>query len=184
MTESKVPGLKYCSNYLTEDEEKSLLKLLDESKNLTPITHSKDSRYVIQYGYTYAYDRSGVIKCSPIPDVYKKLVDAERIKILLEKDCEFDQLIINRYLPGQGITAHIDHTKYFGDTIFCISIGTPVTINFTMDDNPKKDSAIVVEPRSAYAMTGDSRYKYKHSIPASARQTGIRYSLTYRKVIV
>lgn len=176
-----ISGLKYCANYLTEDEEKDLLKLLTESKELTPITHSKDARNVIQYGYTYAYDRSGVTKCSPIPDVYKKLIDPTRIKKMLGKEYDFDQLIINQYLPGQGISAHIDHTKYFGDTIFCISIGASVAIDFTLDD---KSDAILAEMRSAYAMTGDSRYKWKHSIAGRKTQNGIRYSLTFRKVIV
>lgn len=174
-------GLKYCANYLTEDEEKNLLKLLGESKELTPITHSKDSRNVIQYGYTYAYNRSGVTKCSPIPEIYKKLIDTERVKKVLGSDYEFNQLIINQYNPGQGISAHIDHTKYFGHVIFCISIGASTVIDFSKED---KNDAILAEPKSAYAMTGDSRYLWKHSIAGKKSQNGIRYSLTFRKVIV
>jgi len=182
-----IPGLKYCSNYLSEDEESNLLKILSESKELKPISHSKDSRNVIQYGYTYAYDRSGVTKCEAIPEVFKKLIDSERVTKILGKNYEFDQLIINQYLPGQGISPHIDHTKYFSDVIFCISIGSPVEVEFSAT-HKNHETAIFVERRSAYAMTEDSRYKYKHSI--TPRKTdgssvrGIRYSLTFRKVLV
>jgi hypothetical protein len=56
---------------------------------------------VIQYGYTYAYDRSGVTKCSLIPEIYMKLIDNERVKKVLGSEYAFDQLIINQYIPGQ-----------------------------------------------------------------------------------
>jgi alkylated DNA repair dioxygenase AlkB len=35
----------------------------------------------------------------------------------LGKDIKFDQLIINKYEVGQGISPHIDNPDIFGDTI-------------------------------------------------------------------
>ena len=105
-TESKdtVPGLIYYLNYLSEEEEKEFLTLLNESKDLESVNHAKDGgRKVIQYGYIYSYDRSGITKTKPIPEIYKKLIDPERLK-RLEIKYDFDQLIINRYMPGEGIT--------------------------------------------------------------------------------
>lgn len=191
-----VPGLKYYPEYLTKDEEKELLKLIHDSKELTSITHSTDSRKVIQYGYTYSYDRSGVTKCDPIPDIYKKLIETERVKKVIGTEFAFDQLIINQYLPGQGISPHIDHTKYFGEIVFCISIGADTLVEFTQKKNEftKGDDTQYIAPRSAYAMTGDLRYKWYHAISGSKRTAGrnmgdpayegVRYSLTFRKVIV
>ena len=105
---------------------------------------------------------------------------------------KIDQLIVNEYRPGQGISAHIDDMRLFGSPILCLSIGGPgsaVVVDFTRTGHAPY--SLHVQPRSLYIMSGEARSLWKHSI-ASRKQdhvpgqrtpharTATRYSLTYR----
>lgn len=55
----------------------------------------------------------------------------------------FDQMIINAYEPGEGISSHVDLLK-FEDGIAIVSLGSPATMSFTTADtvaNSVADSA-------------------------------------------
>lgn len=186
-----IPGLYYVPNYLTKKEIKKIKLSLDKSNNWIKIVPSSSiSRRVIHRGYSYSYNRSGIKKLDPIPDYFKNLVSKDRlinaigIDIFDDMDNDFvEQLIINEYHPGQGIAAHIDHTKYFGPYIICLTVGGGTTIEFTRGNKLK---SVYVEEGSLYIMSGDARYKWKHQIQKKkidkniARKT--RYSLTYRTI--
>ena len=96
-----------------------------------------------------------------------------------------NQMIVNEYNPGQGIQPHTDHVRLFGDTIVSISLGSPVIMEFILSGVVEK---VFLQPRSMIVLTGDSRYLWKHSIPA--RKTDVyddqifhisrRVSLTFR----
>jgi len=87
------------------------------------------------------------------------------------------QIIINEYVPGQGISKHIDDPKQFGEWIMCISLGSHVEMTFD-------DYDISLNPCSLVVMTGDSRYKYTHQIKSRKSDKGIprttRVSITFR----
>ena len=69
----------------------------------------------------------------------------------------------------------------------CITIGGGITIDFTKGN---EIISVYVEPKSAYIMSGDSRYKWKHGIRKVKKDVvnGVkiprttRYSLTYRTI--
>lgn len=177
-------GLYYIPNYLSSQEVSNITNLLVMSDKWKHITSYNNSRRVIHYGFEYAYNRSGITKTDVIPDNLQ-LIDAMKINKLCHNDIiteDFDQLIINEYQPGQGISAHIDHVKYFGPVIACISIGD-ICIDFSKNHQNK---TIFIESGSLYIMTGSSRYEWFHSIEKKLydgnkkRQT--KYSLTYRTV--
>ena len=104
---------------------------------------------------------------------------------------EPDQVIVNEYLPGQGIAAHIDREHCFGEQIATVSLGSHCVMRF---ENKRLDQKIDVElqPRSLTMITGDARYKWTHSIPARKSDSlrgervlrGRRLSLTFRTVIL
>lgn len=186
----EVPGLYYIPNYLNKKEITSIetyLKTTGE-ENFEGISKKNSSRRVIQYGYIYSYDRSGVNETTPIPNLFLKLIKAEKINNILEKELIkdlSDQLIINEFLSGQGISHHTDHEKYFGSIILCISVGCKTNIEFiNKETNCKK--IINVDIGSLYIMSGDSRYKWTHGIikdlKNSNKKEKPRYSLTYRNV--
>lgn len=169
-----VQGLYMIPDYLDKNTCHKIVEQISELK-WKPVTNYKNSREVIQFGYTYSYDRSGVTKTDDIPKELLDLTNSMNQK--LGTNIIFDQLIINKYEKGQGINPHIDHTKYFGDTILCITLMNPVTAIFTRDGVEVK---VDLEPGSAYIMAEDARYKWTHQM---RQTTGTRISLTFRTVI-
>lgn len=105
-----------------------------------------------------------------------------------------DQCIVNEYLRKENISPHIDQPEDFGPVV--VSISLLEDTNFIFDlPNTKEKYNIFVPKRSVLAMTGDSRYKWRHSIPSRVtyvdssgtkhtKSTNYRrISLTYRTVI-
>ena len=182
-----IKGLYYIPNYLTDDETKQILTYLKKTKDWFHIGKSSSSRRVMHYGYSYAYNRSGIEKLEDVPDLFKELVTINRINEYvpeLDMQNELEQLIINEYKPGQGIHPHIDHTKYFGPVIVCLTIGSGIGIDFTKDEHKR---TLFVQPGSLYIMSGDARNVWRHGIKRSmydvGKKRGIRVSLTYRTIL-
>lgn len=176
-------GLYYIENYITAAESSEIL-LFIEREEWKPVGNGKNSRKVVHYGYSYNYKRSGTEKINDIPEFLKRFVNKERIEKEMNIEIpEFNQLIINEYLPGQGIAAHIDHVKQFGNIILCISLGSDIVIDFIGEG--RKISHLIKE-NSLYIMSGAARYEYSHEIAARKSDNGVarknRISLTYRIV--
>ena len=164
-------GLTYHPNLITENEEQELLENIYKQQWDTTL-----NRRTIHLGYRYEYSKNATLaEADPIPDWLKPLL--ERIEKLT--NYHYDQIIINEYLPKQKISQHIDHTKYFGNTIVSVSLGVDCPMQFsTLTDDYEQ----MLERRSAVVLRGDARYRYKHALTNSTTST--RVSLTFRKVIV
>ncbi len=195
--QSEVPkGLHYFPNFLTSAEGKHLFDDLLTSSKWTGVSASDNARQVIQYGYTYSYTGGPLKATEPIPQNLIELLTTKfedpkwksLCSVLEDGSDHPEQLIINRYLPGQGIAPHIDHLINFGDVITCITLGSGVTIKFTRPGY--HTYSIYVEPNSVYVMSGDARFEWKHSIDANKNDKvnnkvvsrGTRMSLTFRTV--
>jgi len=68
---------------------------------------------VQHYGYKYDYKTYNInVKCQPMPEflnLLKLLLTDICIQLnIINNDYEFNQCIVNNYLPGQGISKHID----------------------------------------------------------------------------
>lgn len=175
-----INGLYYISNFLSNDLTRFIEELIEENyDDFAPISPSYNSRKVAQYGYAYSYNRSGLTKIDPIPNLYDDIINSDKIGSLLglqfESAPQFNQLIINEYTKYQQIAPHVDHVTQFGPIIACISVGQDGLIVFSKGEIKIK---IKVTRGSLYIMTGESRYSYKHSTKNSSGET--RYSLTFR----
>lgn len=167
-----------------ERDYQNVINFLD-TKEWKPITSHKNSRRVQQYGFIYDYNsRVAAVPTENIPEELNemKTLAEDKASSLINKTVKYNQCIINEYLPGQGISPHIDSLK-FGPTIACFTLGGGCCINFTKFD---KSYSKYVEPNSFYIMHGDSRYKWMHSI-ASRKSDGPiirqrRISVTFRTV--
>ncbi|MBY0227905.1 MAG: alpha-ketoglutarate-dependent dioxygenase AlkB, partial [Gemmataceae bacterium] len=97
------------------------------------------------------------------------------------------QLIINEYLPGQGISAHVDCEPCFKDTIVTVSLGWTYEMDFIRVADGETRSALLSRG-SALVMRGEGRYLWMHRIKARLRDQGVmrqrRVSLTFRNVIL
>lgn len=171
---SEPPGL-YCQpNILSINEEAALLSTLQAQSWDTTL-----SRRVQQYGHAYNYkSEDRVVQAVPVWAL--QLLDKCRLYMPIPHfGSEELQVIVNEYTPGQGIAAHIDSPSQFTDWVLTVSLGSPATMVFTKDT---QKHAITLDRRSAYLMTGDARYKWKHSIPArKGDRTGTRISVTFRQ---
>ena len=179
---SGIEGLYYIPNYLKQEKITNLINKINYDIKFESISKHKNSRRVAHYGYYYSYDRTGLRPAPKIPDFLQELISNEMFKKINKKynivNYDFDQVIINEYLPGQQINYHIDHTTLFSDVIVCITIGSSVPINFKWEN---EIVSVDVASGSMYIMTDDARYKWQHSLINNSDKT--RYSITFRKCL-
>lgn len=185
--EINISGLTYIPDFISAQEQDFLLSQIDQQAWLTDL-----KRRVQHYGYKYDYKARIVgndAYLGSLPDWLSSLSKK------LHDDGIFpsvpDQVIVNEYLPGQGISAHIDCVPCFADTIASLSLGSPCIMEFSNSKTSEKKS-IVLEDRSLIVLSGPARYEWQHAIPA--RKSDIidgvkterarRVSLTFRNVIL
>lgn len=169
----KIPGLKYIKNFITYAEEQELLSIID---NQTWDATLK--RRTQHYGFLYNYKTTENIKyLGAIP---KWLMDlGTHICQRGYFSAHPNQIIINEYLPGQGIAPHIDHPKNFADTICSLSLGSRCNMDFTYKNYKISQ---LLEPCSLLVLQQNARYKWKHSIVPRKSDVmhGVRVSRTRR----
>lgn len=181
-----IPGLRYLPDYLSASEQSEFLDLLDAQLWLSEL-----KRRVQHYGYVYDYKKRAVdpsMYLGALPDWIQPL--AQRLRDDGHIAVVPDQLIVNEYLPGQGISPHVDCVPCFGDTILSISLGTPCVMDFT-SLRRNQHVPVLLEAGSLVVMKEESRYQWKHGIAPRLRDLyqnveyprGRRVSLTFRKVI-
>lgn len=176
-----VSGLSLTNDFITPEEEQSLLELLDKEPWNTNL-----SRRTQHYGYEYNYnDKEAKKEAPPIPEYCNYLVERMLEQGILKQ--RPDQMIVNEYKPGQGIAPHIDHVKYFADGIASISLGSDTVMDFIDTTNPSRKKHGVLTRRSVLSMYGPARYKWRHGIAHRTSDPGCgkrgrRVSLTFRKM--
>lgn len=180
-----IPGLAYISNFIDANAEAALIATIDHQ----PWLHDLKRR-VQHYGWRYDYKARGItqdLRIGPIPDWLDGLCQR------LATDGIFsrvpDQVIINEYQPGQGISSHIDCVPCFGNTIASLSLGSACVMDFVHSATSEKQSHLL-EPCSLLALSADARYQWQHAIPARQNDKWQgesfprtrRISLTFRTV--
>jgi alkylated DNA repair dioxygenase AlkB len=182
-----VPGLSYISDFLTQADEEFLTDKIKSGVWLTDI-----KRRVQHYGYKYDYKARGIdysMFLGPLPSWIQPI--AKRLCSEGYFAEEPDQVIINEYTPGQGITNHVDCQPCFGETIVSISLGAYCIMDF-INLVSKRKIEILLEPRSIVAISGEARHNWSHGIPQRKTDSlhgfkfnrQIRLSMTFRKVIL
>lgn len=174
-----VPGLGYVADYVTKDEERTLLAAID----LQPWRTEWDRRRQI-YGLSYGSARGDARVLGPLPSWLVPL--AERVVGDGYLEAPVANVVINEYLPGQGIGSHHDYPG-FGPTVVAVSLGSPVLLELTDPESDRKEVLDVAE-RSLWILGGDARTKWKHGIAhrrtdvvgGMKRPRGRRVSVTMR----
>ncbi|WP_432842666.1 alpha-ketoglutarate-dependent dioxygenase AlkB [Dactylosporangium sp. CA-092794] len=174
---SEVPGLRYTPEWITPEEERALLTTIDAAEWSTELR-----RRVQHYGMRYDYTSRAVAPAArtPLPDWAAKL--GARLSFVP------DQVIVNEYLPGQGISAHTDCVPCFGPEVAAVSLGSGCTMEFSND----LKVPVHLAARSLCVMSGPSRYEWRHAIAARKSDPapdgtrvprGRRVSVTFRTVL-
>ncbi len=183
----KISGLKYIPEFISKDEHDELCKSINKEVWLTDL-----KRRVQHYGWKYDYKARSIdysMYLGELP-IWAKTI-AERLFHASYLSKIPDQLIINEYQPGQGITNHVDCEPCFGETIVSISLGSACVMDL-INLKTKEKIALMLEPRSLVVITGEARHNWTHGI--ASRKTdnfkgikterGLRISMTFRNVIL
>ena len=183
-----IRGLQYVPGYINEAQHDWLLGRIDNQQWLSDL-----KRRVQHYGFKYDYRARKVnleLRIGALPEWLRKLSRK------LHRDGHMpetaDQVIVNEYEPGQGISSHIDCEPCFKDTIVSLSLGSGCVMNFTNKFDRKHIIPIWLAPRSIVVLRDEARYEWLHGIAArkwdvwgnQRYERARRVSLTFRKVII
>lgn len=187
-SEFPLNGLSYIPDFISKKEHDLLLRQIDEQPWINEL-----KRRVQHYGYKYDYKFHRINHSMKIADLPPWLHSfAERLKDKGFFSITPDQVIVNEYLPGQGITNHIDCPPCFSDTIASLSLGSPCVMNFTNKDDKNEVVPYLLDINSIVILKEDARYNWMHGIKLVKTDNYFghkiirtrRVSLTFRKVIL
>jgi alkylated DNA repair dioxygenase AlkB len=149
-----VPGLAYLPDYITDKAEIDLTAAIDAE---TWDTTWKRRRQL--YGWSYGRGEG-----APRPIPPWGLALAERMHAEGISDRPFDQMLINEYLPGQGISLHRDYEP-FDRTVVSLSLLSPCVMDFR-NAKEGRQASMLLEPRSLLVLSDKARYEWQHGIAA------------------
>jgi alkylated DNA repair dioxygenase AlkB len=183
-------GLHLYENALTQKQSKKLYNFIDGQDWDDPEV-TKISREVQHYGFRYPYLHVRGKKCKTLPKAVrttpevlicmaKALYD---LKVLSEYP---NQIIINKYVAGEGIGKHTDHEDCFGKDVASLSLGSEVKMTFRPVKGKAEGDTIKLPLKVGSLLTfgDDARYKWTHAIEKSDTRNIVkpRISITFRHV--
>lgn len=147
----EISGLCYVPQYVTELDERALVAAIDEMPWNTEWRRRRQP-------YGAGYGKGGQVP--PIPDWGRRL--AERLFADEVTPEPFDQMLVNEYLPGQGIALHRDYEP-FGRTVVSLSLLTACVMDFRHRPTGRRER-LLLEPRSLLVLSDAARYEWEHGI--------------------
>jgi alkylated DNA repair dioxygenase AlkB len=177
-TVPEIPGLSYRPNYITAEDEAHFAKCIDCGSWDTTWKRRRQL-----YGASYGAKWEEV---AAIPEWAQALID--RLHADGIGDWRFDQMLVNEYLPGQGISMHRDHEP-FDRTVVSLSLLSRCIMDFRQPEANRHDS-MLLEPRSLLVLSDEARYKWEHGIAARKNDRWLgeilprrrRLSMTFRRM--
>lgn len=173
-------GLIYKPDFITPGEEQALLEQIGAIEFKQFVMQGQAARRLVyHFGVDYRPELPyRLSEAEPIPSWLLDL-RARLAGIVGMAPADFIQVLIAKYPPGATIGWHRDAPQ-FGPTVLGVSLRSDAIMRFRQDLNGIKEIyKQVLTARSAYAISGISRSKWQHSMPAVA---DLRYSITFRTV--
>jgi alkylated DNA repair dioxygenase AlkB len=132
----------------------------------------------MSFGAGYDFDTNQLTEAPPIPDFLLPLRD--RVAAWTGFPAEqFTQALITEYRPGTELGWHRDVPQF--EVIAGISLAGRCRMRLRPWPHQKGDRkstlGLDLEPRSAYSMKGEARWKWQHAISPTPE---LRYSITFR----
>lgn len=176
-------GLIERPEFLTAEEETALLAAVNAGRWDTSLSR-RVQHYGHRYNYRYTGKETAAEEVTPVPAWALCLYEKIAACVSLPAAAEDLQVIVNEYVPGQGIRAHVDDPSKFGEWVVTVSLGSGCEMEFARKEEKYR---VRLEPRSVYVMTGESRYKWTHAIAGRKTDPGppriprtTRVSVTFR----
>jgi alkylated DNA repair dioxygenase AlkB len=170
-------GLVYVPEFITPAEEDALLVeiralVLKEAQ----YKEYTAKRRVASFGAGYDFVEQELTPAPTMPSFLQDL--REKIAPLVQlPPGDFGYALVAEYRPGTQLGWHRDVPQF--DAVVGISLGGRAKMRFRPYP-PRKNAKILsldLEPRSAYVLKDDVRWKWQHSI---APTNELRYSITFR----
>jgi alkylated DNA repair dioxygenase AlkB len=133
-------------------------------------------RRVVSFGWHYDFSGRHLMKADDIPDYLLPLRE-KAAKFGNMQSEELEHVLITEYGPGAGIGWHRDKAVFA--EVVGISLLSPCVFRMRREIAKKKWERVnlILEPHSAYFLSGPTRYEWEHSIP---QMEALRYSVTFR----
>ena len=171
-----IQGLAYRETLIGEAEERALIGRLEELE-LAPFRFHGwlGNRRTQSFGWRYDFDDASFTRAEPLPDWLHPLRQKAADFAGLQAD-EFVHVLLARYDPGAGIGWHRDRDVF--DQVVGVSLSSAATLRFRRRTGNGFDRAKVeLERRSAYLLSGESRWEWEHRITPGDE---LRFSITFR----
>ena len=177
MAPAALKGLVYREEFVTPDEERAVVRVLEGLDYREVVMHGRAAKRTVRhFGVDYDYQSRDTVPGDPLPEGLESL--RARCAELAERTPEeLVQILISRYPAGAGIGWHRD-APMFG-RIAGVSLGAPCRMRFQRrtKEGERLVEQLELAPRSAYLLSGSARWTWQHSIPATK---DLRYSITFR----
>jgi alkylated DNA repair dioxygenase AlkB len=170
-------GFVYQPDFITRAREDELVVRLAELPFKEFDFHGyKGKRRVVSFGWHYDFSKAKLEKAEKIPDYLREL--GGQVSRLGMNPETIEHVLVNEYAPGAGIGWHRDRPIF--DQVVGVSLLAPCKFRLRQENGDKWERrSLIVEPRSAYLLSGDVRWKWEHSIPPVEQ---LRYSITFRNM--
>lgn len=169
-------GFRYQPALISAEEERALIEHISQLP-LKPFEFHGyfGNRKVKSFGYRYDYSRRRAEPTANMPDFLIPL-RRKAARFAGRRPEDFVQVLATEYPPGAGIGWHRDKPQ-FGDVVG-VSLMSPAKFRLRKKIGTGwQRRSQIIEPRSAYLLSGEVRLGWEHSIPEQVAQ---RYSVTFR----
>lgn len=169
------PGFDYFSDFINREEEKTLLEMAKKLPWENYEMHGVVAlRKIFRYGVNYTFEGKDAVD-RHIPHELDFIIKRGAVALKVAPE-EIVQVLFTHYPVGAPIGWHRDAPMF--EKLLGISLNSSCTMKLKpYDEKVSPVRKIELAPRSAYIMTGDSRWKWEHHIPPMKEE---RYSLTMR----
>ena len=171
-------GFRYRPELISAAEETELVEHIRELPFREFEFHGyTGKRRVVSFGWRYDFEARRVKEATEIPEFLRALrVPAAQFAGLQPEALQ--QALVTEYSPGAGIGWHRDKNVF--NEIIGISLLASCMFRLRRRVGDEFERAnVVVDPRSAYLLSGPARTEWEHSIPAV---DAMRYSITFRNL--
>ncbi|XP_076681804.1 putative RNA/DNA demethylase ALKBH6 [Andrena cerasifolii] len=179
----EVPHLAtYIPNFITEEEESEITKHV----NNAPLPKWTQLSYRRLQNWGGIPHPKGMIG-EAMPRWLQKYVDKISSLHVFQEGKLPNHVLINEYLPGQGIMAHTDG-PLFHPIVTTINCGSHTLLDFykrldkSQPQELKLEFSFLLEPRSLLILQGDLYHNYLHSI--AERDTDVISSSTIKNLAI
>jgi alkylated DNA repair dioxygenase AlkB len=172
------PGFLHWPEVVTKVEEAELLGDI-EGLQLEPYVFQgfTAKRRVAVFGKDYDPETHEVREGAPIP-AFLLPVRTLVAGLAGVPPEEFAEALVTEYSPGTPIGWHRDSGPF--ELVAGVSLNSSCIFKLRKGEGGE-EVALILEPRSAYLMSGEARWEWQHHIPAVK---GLRYSITFRTLRV